>query len=80
MDFVVHTEGMFHIEAVSILFIAPGGFTHIGPETTNTVIQHFLLITAPPVGHTRFGKIDHAAVSAPRPGHIVTFSGADIFG
>src|SRR5690554_7063401 len=78
MDLVVHPDMVLHMEAVEILLVAPCRLAHIRPETMRPVVQRFLLVFTPPVGHLGNGKIHHAAIAAPRPRHIVRFTGTGI--
>ena len=70
---------MFHIQAVNIFFVAPRRFSHICPETADSIINRFLLIFPPPVGNFGNGKIYYSTIPAPRPRHIVSLVGTDIF-
>ena len=70
MDFIVHTQVMFHHKAFGLLFVAPCGFSHIRPEAGDAVVNGFLLIGSPPVGYGRQGEVYHSAV--PRPRHVIT--------
>ena len=74
MDFVVHTQVMFHHKAFGLLFVAPCGFSHIRPEAGDAIVNGFLLIGSPPIGYGRQGEIHHSTVTTPRPGHIVAFA------
>ena len=74
MDFIVHTEMVLHHQAFRLLLVTPGRFTHVCPEAGDTIVNRFLLISSPPVGYGRQGKVHHSAVSTPRPGHIVAFA------
>ena len=74
MDFIVHTQIVFHDETFRLLFVTPGRFAHVRPEAGDTVVNRFLLIGSPPIGYGRQGEIHHSTVTTPRPGHIVAFT------
>ena len=68
---VVHAQVVLHREAFRLVFVAPGRLAHVCPKAGDAVVQGFLLQLSPPVGHAGTGKVHHAAVTAPGPGHVV---------
>ena len=65
VNLIMHAQMVFHHQAFRLLLIAPGRFTHISPETGNAIINGLLLISSPPVCHSRKGEVHYATITTP---------------